>query len=446
MLENGIVTDNYTYLFPVDKHLTNQDISDFIDYHINNESKMYQSKIDEYKTNAPILTKSFGESMLDHKRLAVPFPKYLVDTLNGFFVGIPPTITTKKEQQNNELQTWINKNSVVDKINEVSKQSSIYGRSYMLVYNNEQSETRVTVCSPTNSFMIFDDTIERKPLAFVNYSKTKDNEIVGDIYYSNERQHFTYSGGLRITEVNTLIFQGNVPAIEFYDNEERQGVFDNVLTLIHAINETLSAKSDDIDYFANSYLFLKNFALEEEEQLNIQEQRIISTKNPSSDIDVDAKFLEKPSADDLQENQLDRLTNLIFQTSMIANINDEVFGNATSGTALEYKLLSMRNLTANKERKFTQSLRWLFDVLATNIQIGEPSDFTYSFTRNLPNNTSEEADLLKNLDGVVSDETRLSLASFVKDPTAEIKRMFEEDKEKVKKAQENYPGADYIDG
>lgn len=55
-------------------------------------------------------------------------------------------------------------------------------------------------------------------------------------------------------------------------------------------------------------------------------------------------FLSKQTADGTQENLLDRLENLIYQTSMVANISDETFGNATSGAALAYKLQAMSNL------------------------------------------------------------------------------------------------------
>ena len=48
--------------------------------------------------------------------------------------------------------------------------------------------------------------------------------------------------------------------------------------------------------------------------------------------------LQKSTADGTQENLLNRLETLIYQTSMVANISDESYGNATSGVALAYKL------------------------------------------------------------------------------------------------------------
>ena len=45
-----------------------------------------------------------------------------------------------------------------------------------------------------------------------------------------------------------------VPAVEFYGNEERQGVFDNVKTLIDELDRVLSQKANQVEYFDNAYL------------------------------------------------------------------------------------------------------------------------------------------------------------------------------------------------
>ena len=70
-------------------------------------------------------------------RLVANVANYLVDTYNGYFMGIPPKITLDNEQQNDWLQDWNDTNSMQDKLNEISKQCDIYGRSYALVYQDE---------------------------------------------------------------------------------------------------------------------------------------------------------------------------------------------------------------------------------------------------------------------------------------------------------------------
>ena len=125
---------------------------------------------------------------------------------------------------------------------------------------------------------------------------------------------------------------------------------------------------------------------------------------------------------------------------MVANINDKIFGNATSGRSLEYQLLSMRNLTSNKERKFTKQLRALFDIVGTIQNFGSDrlgKDISFTFVRNLPNNNAEEAQVAATLAGQVSKETQLSELSIVKDPQEEIKKMREEAKQEANDAKAN---------
>jgi SPP1 family phage portal protein len=143
------------------------------------------------------------------------------------------------------------------------------------------------------------------------------------------------------------------------------------------------------------------------------------------------EFLAKPSADQTQENLIDRLLDLIYQIAMVANINDERFGNA-SGVALEFKLQPMRNLAIMKERKFKSSIQERYKMvfaLPTNIQSvyrDEWLNIKYQFTRNIPRNIAEEAQVASQLNGLVSQSTMLSTLSIVDDVKDEIAKIDEE--------------------
>lgn len=437
---NGSIReDNDIFIFPKDLELTNKDLLEFINYHRQNMANEYRKKLDRYKGKAPKNTAE-SQSLLKKNNLIVDMPKYLVDTLNGFFVGIPPTLKIDDKGKNVAFQEWLNDNSFVDELNELAKQSSIYGRSYMLVYQDEDSNTNVAVMRPSESFMIYDDTIKNKPLAFVRYGKNNDGNILGTIYTSSNYQDFIIKGDLKIIEQHPLVYKGHVPAVEFFDNTERMAITDGVETEIDELNKLMSQKADDVDYFADAYLSITGAKLDEDQIGDIKSSRIINLWNNGGDTPIDIKFLEKPNADETQENMIERTTNHIFQISMVANINDKIFGNATSGRSLEYQLLSMRNLTSNKERKFTKQLRSLFDIVGTIQNFGTDrlgKDISFTFVRNLPNNNAEEAQVAATLAGQVSKETQLSELSIVKDPQEEIKKMREEAKQEADDAKAN---------
>lgn len=463
-LSKGLVDYNGSYLYPKGEVLEYSNIGEFLSYHKLNDADYYKKKLYDYMAEP----ESFGSSNFGgkqgeqvsgvHNHLVVNYPKYLVDTLNGFFTGIPPTIKTDDDKVNQRLQSWLKLSDFTDELSEVSKQASLYGKTYLLIYNNENSETKVTVIPPYSSFMIYDDSVSHTPLAFVQYQNNADGSTVGTIYEPHKKVDFEQSTGSEISvnkaneieDGSTLIFDG-VPAVEFYDNEERTGIADGVRTLIDSVNKTLSNKADDVDYFADAYLFIKGFQLSPEDQIDLRSKRIIQAIAQSPNSDVDARFLEKPNADTTQEHLLERATNLIFQLSMVANINDEVFGNATSGRSLEYKLLSMRNLTSNKERKFTKQMRRVFSLVSKAVDFSNTegydisTDLTFQFIRNLPNNNSEEAQTASLLNGIVSHETQLSTLSIVPDPKAELKKIAAEQAEQVKNAvdtQKMYAGSD----
>ena len=186
-----------------------------------------------------------------------------------------------------------------------------------------------------------------------------------------------------------------------------------------------------MDAYADAYLAIIGAEVDDEGIRRIRDDRLINLYGTDDARDVLIQFLQKPSADGTQENLLNRLEDLIYQTSMVANISDESFGNSTSGTALAYKLQAMANLARTFDRKIEKSLRKRYKIfcsLSTNVPDPDAYvDMTVKFTRNLPKNILEEAQTAQTLEGVVSKETQLSVLSIVQDPKTEMDRMEEED-------------------
>ncbi len=94
---------------------------------------------------------------------------------------------------------------------------------------------------------------------------------------------------------------------------------------------------------------------------------------------------------------------------------------------MSYKLLAMSNLAKTFDTKITKSIRKrykLFCQLPTNSSdLNAWKGIDLKFTRNIPNNISEEVQTAVQALGITSQETALSLLSFVKDPKEEIERM-----------------------
>ena len=441
----GLVTRNGTFIFPKDEELTKDELLGFIDYNTQELMPKYRKNMELYLSKHEILKMEDKEIGSTYK-LVVNSAKYIVDTYNGYFLGIPPKISLDKSEDNDKLQTWLNHVSFADKLNEISKQVDIYGRSIGFLYQNENAETGFTYLSPTKAFIIYDDTVERNPLAFVRY-EYYDNEneyqARGKIYYSNLVYDFNSTNLDENPSPNSYRM---IPAVEFYENEERQGVFDPVRTLIDAYDKALSQKADQVEYFDNAYLAMMGIHLPTDKNgnpiLDIRKNRFLYLPNVDPQSNPDVKFIAKPDGDQMQENYLNRLDNLIYQISMIPNMKDQEFSGNASGVALEYKLLPMKNKSNSKERKFTKSLRALFRAVFSTGQVisqsGKDSweDLQFQFTRNIPKDIAGSISAAKQAEGMISKRTQLSLLPFINDPKSELEQVNKEKQESIKQARE----------
>lgn len=438
----GSITADGVFVYPRDGDITKSetDLKAFITTHHDSLQPGYKTARDYYTGQHPVLTDTTlgdkdGLGKPDN-RLVVNYPRYIVDTFNGFFIGIQPKISLDGDADDEKLQDFHKANSFYDKLYQASKQSSIEGRAYLYAYQNEDRETRVAVLKAEDAFMVYDNTVAQTPLAFVMYGYDDEDKLSGTLCTASGIYDIDNDCHLGPAQAN--IFKA-VPAVEIIENEERQGTFENVETLVDAVNRALSQKANDVDYFADAYMKIIGAQLDEETLKNIRNNHIINLAGTGSDA-ITIDFMEKPNADGEQEHLIDRLNNLIFQISMVANITDETFGNASSGKSLEYKLLSMRNLAANKERKLTQALRHFYGIIfgAGTLGIGNADEaiksLTFQFTRNMPSNLVDEAATAKSLEGIVSKETVLKTLSIVDDPKAEMERIADEQKDEQTRA------------
>lgn len=370
---------------------------------------------DAYEGRYRILRQPDKAEYKPDNRLTVNYAKYIVDTMNGFFIGIPIKETHADERAAEYLDFFKQYNNLDDGNAELSKLCSIYGHAYELLFNDEEGNIGVTQLTPFDGFLIYDDSILHRPLYAVRWYVDKDSTLRGSWSDNRVIQYFELSDGIRWLGEPESHYFGGVPMIEYVENEERQSIFQHVLPLIDALNKAISEKANDVDYYADAYLKILGARLDETAIRQLRSNRILNFEGSDADKLV-VDFLQKPDADGTQENLLNRLEKLIFHISMVANISEENFG-ASTGIALKYRLLSMRNLRAVKERKFTAGLGRRYRMVAHNpasaLCEGDWTGIRYTFTENIPSNLLEEAQIASQLSGVTSRKTQLKVLSCV---------------------------------
>lgn len=416
-----------------DEEMTVTKLGELIAKHKNLITNRYRILRDAYMNVYPNLMWRDKEDWKPDNRVTVNFAKYLVDTFNGYFTGIPIKVQSDDARVTDYLDMLDSYNDIDDNNAELSRICSIYGKGYELYANDERGEISIVYLDPTEGFMVYDNTYEQHPVYFVTYYYDSKKIMHGEVLTPAEVWPFTDDGGLHYIEDAFRPHSfSDIPATEFLENESRIAVFESVYSLIVGYNKALSEKLNDVDAFADAYLKILGPKLNDDMLRDMRDHRVISFEGDMSENPVDVGFLEKPNADTTQENALNRMERLIYQVSMIANINDENFGNS-SGIAMAYKLQSMSNLAKTKERKFTSGLNRRYRIIFSNpVNSMTESDWiglSYHYTRNLPQNILEETQIAQNLSGIVSQPTQLSVLSIVDDPKKEIERIEEEQQE-----------------
>lgn len=418
------------YRISPDEELTDAKLSRFIARHAAESMFRYKQLQDAYETDFPIFHKKPKPEWKPDNRIAVNFAKYIVDTMNGYFIGNPIKIIVDGGEETIEkyIEFLDQYNDQDDNNAELSKICSIYGKGYEMYYNDEDGNVGIIYLDPTEAFMIYDDSVLKRERYFVRLYRDEDNVLHGSVSDQEKVRWFTIKGKIVWNEQEQLHYFNGVPATEYRENKECQGIFEPVMSIINAFNKAISEKANDVDYFADAYLKIIGTLLDEDELKHIRSDRVINFDGDGESVIVD--FLQKPNGDTTQENLLDRLQNLIFLIAMVANISDENFG-TSSGIAMAYKLQGMSNLRKTKERKFTSGMNRRYKLIFSNPGNAMKKDdwvkLHYKFTPNVPANLLEESQIAQNLSGVVSQETQLGVLSVVDNPKTEIERIDKEE-------------------
>lgn len=404
-----------------------------------------------YNAKNEILSRTMRDTTKPNNKIANSYASYITDTLVGYFVGKPISYSGNDTNVLNELQMIFEYNDEADENAELAKNASIYGIAYELLYMNE-NVVRFKSLDPKECIPIFDDTLDNNLLAFIRYYDNYDvvqDKTITIIEVITDKETVRYSttstlGNLTFIESYPHYF-GMVPIAIYKNNEEESGDFEQVISLIDAYDKLESDSLNDFEYFVDAYLALYGFTAEPEDIAQMKENRVLLMDEGTS-----AEWLIKDTSDNNIENIKNRIDADIHKFAKCPNLADKEFASNASGVAIKFKLLGTENKVSIKERKFKRGLQQRLELLA-NIKGVLANGFDWRsidiiFTRNIPANDIDIANMVNTLSGIVSEETLLAQIPFVEDVTGEIERL---DKEK-EKDKENNPffqsGLDYETG
>ena len=381
-----------------------------------------------------------SDSTKPNNKIANSYASYITDTLVGYFMGKPVSYNADDDKVLEELNMIFEYNDEADENIELAKNASIYGVAYEMLYMSEE-EVRFKSLDPKQCIPIFDDTIDSNLLAFIryydNYDVVQDKtitiiELITDTTITRYQCGNNYSNFTLLDSYKHYF--GMVPIAIFKNNEEELGDFETVISLIDAYDKLESDSLNDFEYFVDAYLALYGFTAEPEDIQQMKENRVLLMDEGTS-----AEWLTKNVSDTNIENIKNRIDADIHKFAKCPNMADKEFASNASGVAIKFKLLGTENKVSIKERKFKRGLQQRLELLATiNGVLSDGFDWRsidIVFSRNIPSNDTDIANMVNTLSGIVSEETLLAQLPFIENVQDEIERL-DADREKNK---ENNP-------
>jgi len=392
-------------------------------------NKMYQRYTTEripikYEENPAYLQNDIDKKSKPDRRLYNHFEKEIVDTKISYFVGHPVIVNSYNvnDDFNSLVDTFNTSINYEDLFAEVTKDSAIAGTSGVLLYKDSDANPQCMILHPTEFLVKYH---LKDPIYAIRKYKNDKEQTVVEVFDKDFIETYLLLGGEWTKTDETLHGFGRVPIIEVVNNREMQSDYHSAVDLIDAYNRLISDLSNEIESFRLAYMVLENYNADEKDLAKIRETGAIST-----DKDGKVYFLTKTLDTKAIEVMREILEKNIarFSGHVVFSQND-LSGNITR-IAVSFKLRPLENKTLNFERKFKSFLREFYRTFLSFkgfMQTYDYLDLVFSFTRNVPVNISEEADLLVKLDGKISNETRLGLVSFIDNPLDEISKMEEGD-------------------
>ena len=360
-----------------------------------------------------------------NNRLVCNHAKYITDCTTGYFLGSPVKYYSRSGKDISLIKDVLKRCDSETQDIDLARYGSVFGVSYEMLYLDGDSNIKLASLDPRSAFVVYDDTVDMKPMFGVYYMPltSADGIKTGYRVYLCDKDtvtEFLTTVSFSITKVCDPYehFFGGVPIIEYYNNWDRQGDFEQVTTLIDAYNTLQSDRVNDKEQFVDSILVIKGQVLgDTEEEENSTYSAIRKYGVMTIDDTGDAKWLtrqfDEQSVDILRRS----LENDIHKFSGVPCMTDESFSGNTSGVAMKYKLLAFEQMTKIKERYFTEGLRIRLGLIANALTVlgynrTDVGDIGIQFTYSLPENEAEKAETVNLLKDILTTEQLIKLLPY----------------------------------
>ena len=387
--------------------------------------------------NATIMNRKKSLNDDINNKLVSGYPRYITTMATGYFVGGSESVKYVFPDKNELIENNFRYNDERSITTNLAKMASIYGYAVEQYFIDKEGEFRFKEVDPKNIILLFEDNIDEDLLAVIkfreySYTKADGNEAtktVLEFYNRDNYYEYTFMDG--ILAPNMTIEEPNVftdVPFTYYENPDRLGDFESIITLIDAYDKALSDNSNLFEYYNDCYIIFKGCELDSED-IKLKDMKGLSVPQ-----EADVFYLQKPQVSGDLMNYLDTLRKDIHKFSLVPDLTDKDFLNAASGTAMRLKLQGLEFLTGVKESNFRKGLTRRIEILGDYLSLSN-NGFEFDkalivFKRNTVESLSEILDSAIRLKGIISDESVLDMIPTV-DTQEELDRLKKQKEENM---------------
>lgn len=447
------VASNINYKYESAETLLNHPeiISKMIAHHLQHQVPRLQILDDYYKAkNTTIMQRPDrkDDERADY-RIATNFGKVISQFMVGYMTGNPIQVADKEDQKIDDMIAEVNDINDADTENsDLALDLSKYGRAYELLWRDQNDNDRFALANVFETFVVYDTTIERRPIMAVRYPKlgfeADGKQTVQPIVYTADKV-ITYPatalGAIHLEQAaakEELHKFGDVPIIEFSNNRFRSGDYEDVLPQIDAYDAAQSDLADYMTDFNNAMLWLngdwQKAGWTSEDLIALKRANILATTDAvgpdGTRYPTTAQYLYKQYDVKGTEAHLKRLVNDVHGISNVPDLNDVNFSGTQSGESMKYKLLGLDQVCGVKAKMIKKGLLRRYKLIASlrssikQIDDIDLSNVSITFSYNLPKAVTTDLQAYTAAGGSISDQTLMSLfPAIISNPDAELKAL-----------------------
>lgn len=406
------------YFLPKDTQITGKIVQNLIKKH-SKEIERFE-KLNNYYTNSEKITKESAGKIITRTGYA----KYITRLKTGYLLGRPVEYQASAGVKIEPILDSYKSQTIANLDKKLAKDCSIYGRAYERIYSNEEASIKSARIDVRNAILVRDNSVEHDKLFGLIYQpaidkdgKTSDKNFEVTVLtaekifeYSLEDDKLTQQGK------EDEHFFGEVPVIEYFNNDEASSDFEDVLTDIDAYNRLKSDRLSDRRKLADSILAVTGARLKEEDREDLLDS-MVALLPDGAKMEYISKNTDETGADILRQN----INDDIHKISMTPDMTDQNFIGNSSGVALAYKVLPFMLNNSDKITSFesglVERLRVYGKFLSVKGKMAEikVEDVDLIFKNSLPKNDFETSQIINNLlnTGLVDKSTLAAQLSFV---------------------------------